>query len=197
MQKKRSFYLFCVSCCFLIAVNQKSNADGSKKRNEKTPKILYRRNSDVPDNYLSPDKRYGVWKATGDGEVVTIWLYRVDADKTGQSRSKPPKELSSRHSIIFQRSFIHGVSWIPGKPHSLVFSMGTDNDGGTHGIFLWEGGSRLKRLKHARFGRHGYEEIELAGVTADGKSVIYEYWPNLMEKNPKRFGPFVKRLRLP
>ena len=197
MRKIIRFCLLFTACCFL-ASNQQSNAANAKKRIEKTPKILYRRKSDVPrGNSLSPDKRYAVWSALGIGEVVTIWLYQVEKNKAGRSHGKPPQELSSRRAVVFQRSFIQGMSWIPGKPHSLVFAISTDNNGGTHGLFLWENGTHLKRLKYTKLGQKGYADINLAGVTEDGKYVIYDYYPDLIDRNPKRSGPFIKRLRLP
>lgn len=165
----------------------------SREHSPKALEILYRRNQDLlrNHNYASPDNGYQVRHTVGDGEVATISVHRLNHNRLGKSLDE---QSYGRKSVDFQRSFVQGYSWVPRRPHSLIFAVSSDNNGETPGIFLWEGNKRVRLIKHVKNLR---EEIQLIGVTRDGKYIIYDYWPDLMSRNSKRFGPFVKSMRLP
>lgn len=127
--------------------------------------------------YTSPDGKFIVVSKTGDGEDVYVVV----------------REKKNLNKILFQSSSVSGFSWLPNKGHQLVFAVSTDNNGETPGIFLWQSGKSLKKLK----GVKGLQNVALYGMTTKGDKLVYQYWPDLMENNPSKFGPFIKSLKMP
>jgi hypothetical protein len=98
---------------------------------------------------------------------------------------------------------VSGFTWVPHKPHTLVWGVAAvySDDAG---LYLWSGGNRVQTLRDGRgmSETEFAESFELLGVTTDGAAILYKYWPDVNAtgagyRDPKRYGPFVKRMSLP
>lgn len=145
--------------------------------------LIYSRKSDIKDGgHTSPDGKFVVVSHYGEAENIHITIHAK----------------SNLKRIIYQSSSVNGFAWLPGRNHSLVFAVSSDNGGKTPGLFLWQSNKRPRLIRGIKVSHHEWPEVALLGVSRDGHKIAYEYWPNVSGVGPRLDeGPFVKSLRLP
>ena len=125
--------------------------------------------------FVSPDGLYVVRYMAGDAS---------GGDRFALCRQT---NTASYHSLVSIRSLykIRGFAWVPTYPHRLVLAVKREA-GASHRsqnsekpfLAVWDGGPRLHYLLFGKLKANedpDAEDIELAGVSRDGKTIVYEH----------------------
>lgn len=134
---------------------------------------------------LSPDGKYIAQLTRELGDAGHLTIYRRQPTKPGI--------LLTKLVASWRFDGVGGCIWVPRRGHWLLVS-GT----GVYGpamINLWTGGKRVRVLRRAKNPNGGDEGFNILGVTADGRTMIYEHFgKNSPDPNYNRQGRLYMRL---
>lgn len=127
--------------------------------------VLYAHRMPDPKGFVSPDGHY----------VANI---RFDKDEVSSLRVKPARKGASPVSAFRSIESVNGFLWLPKAGHTLVFAA---KRGPSERAFigLWNGKSTFKVIRSGILPRGCDPDAEyyaVAGVTADGRTLLYRHY---------------------